>query len=130
MCSKKFLEGLCQIRNSPRSDGLSPCQVVFGRSIRTLIPTLTDALGTNDFVEEARKRKTVLDTKQRNLYNRGCKDLNHLTQGMKVWIQNAETKRWDVTARILSRVRNRTYKLQMDDGRITHRHRRWIRRCR
>ena len=48
---------------------------------------------------------------------------------MKVWIQNAETKRWDVTAKILSRVRNRTYKLQMDDGRITHRNRRWIRRC-
>ena len=37
--SKEFLDGIIQIRNSPRADGLSPCQVVFGRSVRTLIPT-------------------------------------------------------------------------------------------
>ena len=45
--SKEFLDGIIQIRNSPRADGISPCQVVFGRSIRTLIPTLTESLCTN-----------------------------------------------------------------------------------
>ena len=52
--SKKFLDGIAQIRNSPREDGLSPSQVVFGRAMRTIIPTLTQALGTNDCVEKAR----------------------------------------------------------------------------
>lgn len=59
----EFLDGLTQIRNSPRADGLSPCQVVFERSIRTLISTLPEALGTNDFIEKARIRKKVLDSK-------------------------------------------------------------------
>ena len=129
ICSKELLDGLIQIRNSPRADGLSPCQVVFGRSIRTLIPTLTEALGTNECVEKARNMKTILDQKQKDLYGRGSKTLNPLKEGMNVWVQNQETKRWDMKARILSQVRKRTYKLQMDDGKITHRNRRWIRRC-
>ena len=126
--SKEFLDGITQIRNSPRADGLSLCQVVFGRSIRTLIPTLTEALGTNDFVEKARRRKQVVDAKQKIFYDRCSKMLKPLNDGMLVWIQNPETKRWDLTARIISRVRKRTYKLEMFDGRITHRNRRWIRK--
>ena len=45
--SKQFLDGIVQIRNTPRANGSSPCQIVFGRSVRTLIPTLSEALGTN-----------------------------------------------------------------------------------
>ena len=29
--SKQFLDGVAQLRNTPRADGFSPCQVVFGR---------------------------------------------------------------------------------------------------
>ena len=36
--SPAYLDGITQIRNTPRADGVSPCQVVFGRSIRTLLP--------------------------------------------------------------------------------------------
>lgn len=49
--SKQFLDGIPQIRNIPRVAGCSSCQIVFGRSIRTLIPTLSKALGTNEFFE-------------------------------------------------------------------------------
>ena len=37
--SQEFLDGMSQLRNTPRADGTSPCQVVFGRSIRTLLPS-------------------------------------------------------------------------------------------
>ena len=89
--SKEFLDGLTQIRSSPRADGLSPCQVVFGRLIRTLIPTLTDALGINDCVEKARVRKTISDTKQK-IYDRGSKGLQPLKEGMEVWVRNRKKK--------------------------------------
>ena len=65
--SKEFLDGIIQIRNSQRADGLSPCQVGFGRSIRTLIPTLTESLGTNEYVELVRKVRKKLDQKQKYL---------------------------------------------------------------
>ena len=29
--STQFLDGIAQLRNTPRADGYSPCQVVFGR---------------------------------------------------------------------------------------------------
>ena len=70
--SKEFLDGIIQIRNSPRADGLSPCQVVFRRSVRTLIPTLTESLGTNEYVEQARKDRKKLDQKQKHLYDRSA----------------------------------------------------------
>ena len=127
--SKEFLDGIIQIRNSPRADGLSPCQVVFGRSVRTLIPTLTESLGTNEYVELARKVRKKLDQKQKYLYDRSAKKLRPLDIGTKVWVQHPETKKWDSTATILSRIRKRTYQIQMEDGKITHRNRRWIRKC-
>ena len=49
--------------------------------------------------------------------------------GTKVWVQHPETKKWDATAMILSRIRQRTYKIQLEDGKITYRNRKWIRKC-
>ena len=83
-----------------------------------------EALETNDFIEKARIRKKVLDSKQKILYDRCSKVLQPLKEGMKVWVQNTETKKWDCTARIISRVRKRTYKLEMDDGKVTPQNRR------
>ena len=40
---------------------------------------------------------------------------------------NSETDKWDDTARIKSKVRKKTYRVQMDNGRITYRNRKRIR---
>ena len=126
--SKQFLDGVAQLRNTPRADGYSPCQVVFGRAVRTLIPTLTEALGTNEFVEKARRRKKLLDHKQKVRYDRNAKDLKPLEPETLIWVQNSETKKWDDTAKIICRIRKRTYKIKMENGRITYRSRQRIRR--
>ena len=89
--SKHFLDGIAQIRNSPREDGLSPCQVVFGRAIRTIIPTLTEALGTNECVEKARKVKEKLDSMRKMRYDKRSKTLKVLNPGTEVWVQNVDT---------------------------------------
>ena len=125
--SKQFLDGMAQLRNTPRADGYSPCQVVFGRSVRTLIPTLTEALGTNEFVEKARKRRKIIDEKQKARYNLHARDLEPFESGAKIWVQNADTGNWDNTAKIIGRVRTRTYKIELENGRITYRNRKRIR---
>ena len=126
--SQPYLDGIAQIRNTPRSDGVSPCQVVFGRSIRTLIPTLAEALGTNDCIERARNKKIKLDQKQKRQYNVHAKDLMPFEPGTKVCVQNAETKEWDGYAEIVCRVRNRTYKIEFDNGKISFRNRKRMRK--
>ena len=121
--SQKFLDGISQIRNTPREDGLSPCQVVFGRSIRTLIPTLTEALGTNQYVERVRNKKSGMDTKQKARYDQRSKELRILKPGDQVWIQHPESGRWEHGGVVLEKCRKRAYKLQLPNGQITYRNR-------
>ena len=85
-------------------------------------------MGTNEYVELARKGREKLDQKQKYLYDRSAKKLRPLDIGIKVWVQHPETKKWDSTATILTRIRKRTYQIQMEDGKITHRNRKWIRK--
>ena len=125
--SKKFLDGIAQIRNSPREDGLSPSQVVFGRAMRTIIPTLTEALGTNDCVEKARYTKSQLDAKQKLRYDNGAKELKKLQPGTMVWIQDAESGEWDQKGIIEKHVRKRAYLVRLESGMTMHRNRRWLR---
>ena len=120
ICSKTFLDGIIQIRNSPRADGLSSCQIVFGRSVRAVIPMLAGSLGTNDYVESAREGRKKLDLKQTYFYDRFARKLQPLDIGTKVWAQHPETKKRDSTATILSRVRKRVYKIQMEDWNMPH----------
>ena len=126
--SEEFLDGLAQIRNTPRADGFSPNQVVFGRSVRTLVPSLTEALGTNDIIERSRGRKRELDSRQKTGYDSTAQDLKQLQVGTQVLVQNAETKRWDEKAEIIGHPRGRTYELRLANGRITHRNRKMIRK--
>ena len=69
---------MAQIRNTPQADGSSPNQVVFGRSVRTLVPSLTEALGTNDIIERSRGRKPELDSRQKTGYDSTAQDLKQL----------------------------------------------------
>ena len=124
--SKGFLDGISQLRNTPREDGFSPTQVVFGRSLRTLLPTLTEALGTNEFVEQARKTKEMLDSKRNAKFNQSSRNLKVLIPGTAIWVQNSETKRWDDKATIIAKIRKRTYKVVFEDGKTSYRNRRKI----
>ena len=123
---KGFLDGISQLRNTPREDGFSPTQVVIGRSIPTLLPTLTEALGTNEFVEKAKKKKEMLDFRRKSKFDQTSKNLKPLNPGTTIWVQNSETKRWEDKAKVIAKVRNRTYKIMLQDGKISYRNRRKI----
>ena len=55
IAAKIFLDGISQLRNTPREDGFLLTQVVFGGFIRKLLLTVTEALGTNEFVEKVKE---------------------------------------------------------------------------
>ena len=125
--SEQFLDGISQIRNTPRADGISPCQVVFGRSIRTILPTLTEALGTNEFLEASRMKKIEIDGKQKSRFDEHAKRLVILQPDSWVWIQNDDTRKWDQQGVVVENVRPRTYKIRLENGKIIFRNRRKIR---
>ena len=127
--SEEYIDGLAQIRNTPRADGFSPNQVVFGRSVRTLVPSLAEVLGTNECIESSRKKKTENDLKRKLKHDLTSKDHKELNIGDRVWVQNKDTRKWDDTARIVDHPRPRTYQLEMSNGKTTHRNRKFIRKC-
>ena len=85
-------------------------------------------MGTNEFVEKARSNKKIIDSKQKVLYDKHSKDLKPLDPSTAVWIQNPETGKWDEEGTVTHQVRNRTYKIELDSGRIVHRNRKRIRK--
>ena len=63
-----------------------------------MINTYTDSnvdrvLGTNDFVELARKGRMILDQKQKYMYDRSARKLKPISIGTKVRVQHPETKK-------------------------------------
>lgn len=79
--SKHFLDGITQTRNTPRSDGISPAQVVFGRSIRTMLPALTELWEQITLLKESGKvNMTLTPNKKFDLTNE--KRTSHSTTRM------------------------------------------------
>ena len=75
---------------------------------------------------EGRKRHWTRNKKTR--YDLHAKDLKPFKTGTKVWVQNSDTREWDSTAKILERTRDRTYKIELENGRVTFRNRKRMRR--
>ena len=53
--------------------------------------------------------------------------MNILTPGTPIWIQSNDSNRWDEKGVVLDQVRNRTYKIQLEFGKIVFRNRKKIR---
>ena len=104
-----------------------PTQVVFGRSVRTILPTLTEALGTNEFVETARK-KINFDSIQKIRYDHHAKNLKDLLPGILIWIQNDVTRKWDEEGVVVEQTRQRTYKVRLESKKMFYRNRKKIRK--
>ena len=53
--------------------------------------------------------------------------MNILAPGTPIWIQSNDTNRWDEKGLILDQVRHRTYKIQLESGKVMFRNRKKIR---
>ena len=62
-----------------------------------------------------------MDTKQKHRYNQHAKDLKPLPPRTEIWIQNDETGQWNDMEKVISKVRKRTYRIKLENGRTMYR---------
>ena len=82
-------------RNAPRQHGFSPAQLMFGRSLNTIIPQPAKAFVPID-LQVAAATKDKAFGEQAAAYNRDKTEFKQLLPGSKVHVQCAKTGAWEI----------------------------------
>ena len=127
--SEAFLDGLREWRNTPKDHGQSPAEIVFGRSIRSTLPSLTQLVRTPVTPEKAvrEEKNAILKEKVRDRFNAKAKPLDRLPIGANVWIQDPHSKKWTQSGKVIAIGERRSYDVRLGDGRIWTRNRKFLR---
>ena len=124
-----FLQGLLEWRNTPRKDGMSPAEIVFGHQLRSIIPAHHSSFAKK-WREETHQREAKAENiknKATKRYNEHAHPLQPIPIGATVRIQNPISKEWDKKGTIISIGQRRDYRIELSNGRIYWRNRRFIR---
>ena len=121
-----FQRGLLEWRNTPKAHGKSPAELLFGCQLRSTVPSLERNLNP-PWKVAIEKRIAELQTKSEEYYNIGAKDLKELSVGDEVRIQDRVSKRWIEKGVVARKGRNRDYYIELPNGRMRWRNRRFIR---
>ena len=122
-----FKEALLHWRNTPRRDGFSPAQLLFGRRQQTSLPTLPIHHQQID-IPNALKEKDVQHLMSQESRNQSGTPARQFLPGLRVVIRNDNTNKWTTPAVILSQQGNRpSYIVQTDEGKTFTRSHRLIR---
>ena len=127
--SDEFARGILEIRNTPRADGRSPAQVLYGHPVRSAVPMHHRAFDKTwqKAAEECDRRGEEVKEAAEEAYNRGAKPLPPLRIGANVSVQDERTGLWDRTGRVVAIGRHRDYLVKTPSGRVLWRNRRLIR---
>ena len=115
------LHGLLELRNTPKGDGISPAQALYGKPLRSLLPdtnTLLFPTWINN--QDAKRKKLLRDAVYYNVHTRQLKPLS-VHQCVKV--QDINTKRWSSRGVITKLLPHRSYIIRLDSGQIIRRNR-------
>ncbi|QQP56466.1 Transposon Tf2-6 polyprotein [Caligus rogercresseyi] len=127
--SSKFFKALLTYRNTPRSDGLSPAERLYGRPARTSLPAHPVVYNRTDRdrVIKADRKAVSFRAKAKAAYDVGSKELSELKVGDIVRVQHGLTKKWNLIAEVLEiRPRGRSYLVKTESGRLYWRNRRYL----
>jgi transposase InsO family protein len=131
--SPEFLHALLEYRNTPRKDGVSPAERLFGRLIRgKLLPLHPVASNENCHkkITKADEKRLTLREKAKSYYDRNKKPLKPFEIGEMVRVQHPQSKEWGMCAEIMGmRERGRSYLLKPENGeRLFVRNRKYIKK--
>ena len=126
-----FDRGLLELRNTPRPDGRSPAQVLFGRRLRTAVPAHRRAFTPEWQAADEECDAKLSAERERNewYYNRSSRALPPLRIGTAVRIQDHETGRWNKVGIVVGTGKHRNYHVKVPSGRVFWRNRSYLRPC-
>ena len=127
--SDEFARALLELRNTPRADGRSPAQILFGHPLRSSVPAHRRAFAAEwqRKADECDTRATELREQAKTRHDASAHPLRPLHIGNVADIQDVTTKRWDRTGTIVGIGSRRTYLIKMVSGRTLWRNRRFLR---
>ena len=130
MDEDKLCLALLQYRNTPRKDGLSPVQKLFGRPVQDSIPTHRRSFPKEwqHAAREADQKEVHTREETKYSYNLHARSLPDITVGSHVTIQNPESKMWNIYGTVVDIGPHRRYYVKTHSGRIFVRNRRFLRR--
>ncbi|QQP39108.1 Uncharacterized protein FKW44_019885, partial [Caligus rogercresseyi] len=123
-----FSAGILELRNTPRADGCSPAQTLFGRSSSFTRPMPLALFHTQvqPKAEDAIKKRLENAAKAKMYYDRSTRVRKHLSAGDKVLVQDTSTKRWVKVATSWKWFRR--YRITFPSGRTLWRNMRFLRK--
>ena len=126
---EEFDRGLLELRNTPRRDGRSPAQVLYGRPLRSLVPAHSTSFASKwqERVEDCERRAAARAQGVKKQYDAHAKPLPPLQLGAHVRVQDPVSKRWDTVAIVMGKGRSRDYLIRSMSGRVLWRNRRFLR---
>ena len=126
--SQEFADGMLELRNTPREDGLSPAQRLFRRPLRTRVPIHESVLNTPlKDTSEADAKRLRNQKKKKNHYDRNTRGLPTIATGSHVFVQDPASKKWNRSALVNGRNDEHNYCLTFEDtGRVTWRNRKFL----
>ncbi|XP_043212315.1 uncharacterized protein K02A2.6-like [Amphibalanus amphitrite] len=126
---EEFSQAMLKLRNTPREDGRSPAEVLFGHPLRTMVPMHHSAFACKwqQAADECDKRAHTRREAARERYDAAARPLPSLKIGSNVAIQNNESGLWDRSGVIVAIGRYRAYLVKLASGRTLWRNRRFLR---
>ncbi|XP_043217351.1 uncharacterized protein LOC122379318 [Amphibalanus amphitrite] len=126
---EQLSRGLLELRNTPRADGRSPAQVLFGHPIRSCVPTHHRAFAPEwqRAAAECELKAAVNREAATSRHDGTARPLSQMRIGSRVDIQNSDTGRWDRPGVVVGVGQRRTYLVKTGSGRVLWRNRRFLR---
>ena len=127
---ERWTRGILQQRNTPGRGGRSPAQIIFGRPVRDLLPAHRRSFAPEWQLaaDVAEQRLSQQQQRADDLYNRQARDLEPLSVGNQVAVQDDRTKRWDRHGVVCEIGPYRRYFVRLSSGRVLTRNRCHLRR--
>ena len=126
--SDKFLRGMLEIRNTPRSHGKSPAELLYNQPMRSHVPSVPPTPSPR--APQVDQRRRHQRRRAKDLYDRNAQPLPELELGQRVLVQDHKTQMWSHKGIIISKGPHRDYKVDVGRRRTMHRNRKFIRPCR
>ena len=126
--SDKFLRGMLEIRNTPRSHGKSPAELLYHQPMRSHVPSVPPV--PSQQVQQVEQRRGRQRRRAKDLYDRTAQPLPELDIGQRVLVQDHKTRLWSHKGTIVFKGPHRDYKVDIGRRKTMHRNRKFLRLCR